>query len=156
MSRIKNPNLTLPSLRRVLVLSLLAGVVTFTACSDTTPSVVEPSNDDTVVADAAAKDDAPMTVVDEMPEIIGGINAIAQSIVYPEEAKEERIEGKVLVTFVVEKDGSVSNASVLKGVDARLDAEALRAVESIAFEPGMHQGEPARVEMTLPISFKLN
>jgi TonB family protein len=154
MNRIKKPDLTLPSVRRALVLSLLAGVVTFTACSDTTPAVVEPSTDDTVLTDA--KSDDALTFVDQMPSIIGGINAIAQSIVYPEAAKKERVEGKVLVTFIVETDGSVSNAVVEKGVDARLDAEALRAVESISFEPGLHEGRPARVQMTLPISFKLN
>ena len=120
------------------------------------PAVVEASSEDTIVADGAAKDDQAMTTVDQMPSIVGGINAVAQSIVYPEEAKEERIEGKVLVTFVVEPDGSVSNAEVTKGVDPRLDAAALRAVESIAFEPGFHEGEAARVQMTLPISFKLN
>ncbi len=156
MTRIKKIDLTSPTVRRALVFTLLAGVITFTACSDTTPSVVESSGNDTVLADAAANKDMPMTVVDQMPSIIGGINAIAQSIVYPEEAKENRIEGKVLVTFVVEPDGSVSNTEVTKGVDPTLDAAALQAVESIAFEPGVHDGDAVRVQMTLPISFKLN
>jgi TonB family protein len=158
MKRIKNPDLTLPAVRRVLVFALLAGVVTVTACSDTTPAAVDSSSEEVVAnepGNSHAEGEEVLMVVDEMPSIVGGLNAIAQSIVYPEDAKKERVEGRVFVKFIVERDGSVSNAEVEKGADPRLDAEALRAVQSITFEPGAHEGQPARVQMTLPISFKL-
>ena len=156
MARIKNPGLTNPIVRHTIVLALMAGVVTFTACSDTAPTVVESSPDDAVASTRGTESAEVLTEVDQMPQLVGGINALAKSIVYPAEAKEDGVEGRVLVTFIVEKDGSVSNASVERGVDPRLDAAAVRAVDSIAFEPGSHEGAPARVRMTLPISFKLN
>ncbi|NNE46590.1 MAG: M56 family metallopeptidase, partial [Rhodothermales bacterium] len=167
MTRLKNPTLTMPIVRRLLVFSVLAGVVTFTACSESTPSVVEAGSE----ADTAKKESGPeevYDVVEKMPQIVGGLQAVTQSIVYPEVAKKEKIEGRVIVTFVVEKDGAVSNAEILQsdvlgtgtsddgGAGKYLDAEALRAVSEIRFEPGQHQGKPVRVQMVLPISFKLN
>jgi TonB family protein len=148
MTRIQNPQLTLPLVRRLLVFVVLAGVVTFTACTDSTPAAVEvPTTDDAPIVDIApnpddpaeakvSKDEDVFVVVEDMPELIGGLSAIGQSIVYPEAAKKEKVEGRVIVSFVVEKNGTVTEAEVVKGVDPRLDAEALRAVQTVSFEPG--------------------
>ena len=99
-------------------------------------------------------------VVEEMPEFPGGELAlrtfIGKAIVYPTVAQENGIQGKVFVTFVVNKDGSVSNAKIARGVDASLDAEALRVVSTLPkWKPGKQRGVPVRVSYTVPISFKL-
>ena len=99
-------------------------------------------------------------VVEEMPEFPGGELAlrtyIAKAIVYPTVAQENGIQGKVFVTFVVNKDGSVSNAKIARGVDASLDSEALRVVSTLPkWKPGKQRGVPVRVSYTVPISFKL-
>ena len=99
-------------------------------------------------------------VVEGMPELPGGELAlrtyIAKAIVYPTVAQENGIQGKVFVTFVVNKDGSVSNAKIARGVDASLDSEALRVVSTLPkWKPGKQRGVPVRVSYTVPISFKL-
>ncbi len=99
-------------------------------------------------------------VVEEMPEFPGGEAAlrsyIAKAIVYPTVAQENGIQGKVFVTFVVNKDGSVSNAKIARGVDQSLDTEALRVVATLPkWKPGKQRGVPVRVSYTVPISFKL-
>ena len=94
------------------------------------------------------------------PEFPGGIEALykylADNIKYPEKAKADMIEGRVLVNFVIEKDGSVTNAKVLRSVSDEIDAEALRVVSAMPqWKPGMLQDTPVRVQYNLPIVFKL-
>ena len=93
---------------------------------------------------------------DELPELVGGLEGLAQQIQYPAEAKTAGIEGRVFVQFVVDERGGVTNAEVTRGVSPELDAEALRVVRQARFEPGTQRGEPVKVQLTLPISFKLN
>ncbi len=101
------------------------------------------------------------TEVDSMPEFAGGdqeiINFIAKNTTYPEKAKEKNITGKVIVRFIVEKDGTVAGAEILKSVDPLLDAEALRVVCSLPkFEkPAMKDGKIVRVLYMVPITFAL-
>ena len=99
-------------------------------------------------------------IVENMPEFAGGDLAlrrfIAQSIKYPAQALEKGIQGKVFVTFVVEKDGSVGAMKIARGVDPSLDAEALRVVGSLPkWKPGRQKGELVRVSYTIPINFVL-
>jgi len=99
-------------------------------------------------------------IVEEMPEFPGGEAAlrrfIANSIKYPQIAQENGIQGKVFVQFVVERDGSVSNASIARGVDPSLDREALRVVNSLPnWKPGKQRGKPVKVSYTVPINFVL-
>ena len=101
------------------------------------------------------------TEVDELPVFTGGdkeiLNYIVNNTKYPEEAKKNNITGKVIVKFVVEKDGSVSGAEVLKSVDPLLDAEAVRVVGTLPkFErPAKKDGKIVRVNYMLPITFAL-
>lgn len=100
------------------------------------------------------------TEVDEMPEFDGGnkglLNYLLENTRYPESAKLSGKQGKVLIRFAVEADGTVGRASVLKGDDPDLDAEALRVVSSLpAFEPGRKDGKAVAVWYTVPIDFKL-
>jgi TonB family protein len=100
-------------------------------------------------------------VVEQMPEFPGGpavlYETLVKSIQYPEEARIKGAQGRAIVTFVVEKDGSISNARVVKSVDPSLDAEALRVINTMPkWNPGKQNGEPVRVKYTVPVSFKLD
>lgn len=107
------------------------------------------------------EDDSPVFyIVEEMPEFPGGEMAlrqfIANAIKYPVIAQENGIQGKVYVSFVVGKDGHVSDARVIRGVDPSLDKEAIRVVNSLPrWKPGRQQGETVRVSFSVPISFVL-
>ncbi|RJP73575.1 MAG: energy transducer TonB [Ignavibacteriales bacterium] len=101
------------------------------------------------------------TDADVLPEYPGGIDAlikeIVQNIKYPQKAKEENIQGKVLVQFVVKKDGSVTDVKVLEGIDKACDEEAVRVVKELKqFKPGTKDGKAVAVQMVLPIAFKLS
>ena len=99
-------------------------------------------------------------VVDEMPQFPGGPYAlfefISKNIQYPKEAEDANLQGRVIVSFVVEKDGSVSNAKVVRPIDPLLDAEALRVVNSMPkWIPGKQNGEAFRVKYTIPVTFRV-
>lgn len=99
-------------------------------------------------------------VVERMPEFPGGNQALfkylSTNIKYPVVAEENGIQGRVVVTFVVEKDGSISHTQVEKSVDPSLDKEAIRVVLSMPlWKPGIQKGKPVRVKYTLPITFRL-
>ena len=105
-------------------------------------------------------DNEVFVIVEDMPEFPGGELAlrkwISTNIKYPVIAAENGIQGKVYVTFVVDKDGSVSNARIARGVDPSLDQEALRVVNSLPkWKPGKQRGKPVRVSYTVPINFQL-
>ncbi|MBR3860142.1 MAG: energy transducer TonB [Bacteroidaceae bacterium] len=100
-------------------------------------------------------------VVEEQPMFPGGMEEmmkfLQQNIKYPTEAQEQGKQGRVIVQFVVNKDGSISNDSVIRSVDPLLDAEALRVVRSMPnWIPGKQRGKEVRVRFTLPVSFRLS
>ncbi|MCK9342938.1 MAG: energy transducer TonB [Massilibacteroides sp.] len=100
------------------------------------------------------------TVVEKMPEFPGGLTAllhfVAKSIHYPVIAQENGIQGRVICAFVVNRDGSVTNAEVLRGVDPSLDKEAIRVINTMPkWTPGEQRGKPVRVKYTLPVMFRL-
>ncbi|MCF8228271.1 MAG: TonB family protein [Bacteroidales bacterium] len=100
------------------------------------------------------------TVVESMPEFPGGQTSLFQylqkNIEYPEIAKESGIQGRVFVTFVVEKDGSVTDVRVLRGIGGGCDEEAVRVVKSMPkWNPGKQRGKPVRVQFNLPVKFTL-
>jgi TonB family protein len=99
-------------------------------------------------------------VVEGMPQFPGGAAALmqylSQNIRYPKEAMEAKTQGRVIVQFVVEKDGSISGAHVVKSVNPQLDAEALRVVSAMPnWTPGTQNGQTVRVKYAVPISFRL-
>ncbi|MBB4034489.1 TonB family protein [Dysgonomonas hofstadii] len=107
------------------------------------------------------KIDLPEQYADKMPRFVGGEGAlvayIRQNLKYPKEAEERKIEGRVLVRFVVSKTGKIGDIQVLKGVGYHpLDAEAYRIVKDMPdWEPGLFEGKPASVYFTLPIVYRL-
>ena len=99
-------------------------------------------------------------VVEYMPEFPGGMNSlldyIAKNIKYPEEAQKKGINGRVILQFIVNTDGSLSDFKIIRGVDPQLDAEALRVVKSMPkWTPGKDKGKVVPVYYTVPISFGL-
>ena len=107
------------------------------------------------------KPEKPFDVVEQMPEFPGGQEALMQflrqEVKYPKEASKDGIQGRVVVQFVVEKDGSISEVEVVKKVNEHLDAEAVRVVNAMPkWKPGKQKGENVRVKYTLPISFRLS
>lgn len=98
--------------------------------------------------------------VEENPEFPGGtaklLEYVRKNLKYPMMARESDIQGRVFVGFVVEKDGSISNVQVIRGIGGGCDEEAVRVVQSMPkFKPGKQRGNPVRVQYTLPIVFKL-
>ncbi len=100
-------------------------------------------------------------IVEDMPTFQGRDHEyfrewIADNLRYPQRAAEAGIQGRVIVQFVVEPDGRISNVDVVRGVDRSLDEEAVRVIESSpTWSPGRQRGEPVRVRFTFPINFVL-
>ncbi|MCD7976445.1 MAG: TonB family protein [Tannerellaceae bacterium] len=100
------------------------------------------------------------TVVEEMPQFPGGegelLKFISRSIKYPVIAQENGIQGRVVCSFVVNRDGSIVDAEVVRGVDPSLDKEALRVISTMPkWSPGKQRDKPVRVKYTVPITFRL-
>jgi protein TonB len=94
-------------------------------------------------------------VVENQPELIGGMKALQESVTYPDFAKKAGIEGRVIVQFVVDEKGNVTNPKVVRGVHKLLNEEAIKAVKDQKFKPGKQRGKPVKVQMSLPVTFRL-
>jgi periplasmic protein TonB len=119
------------------------------------------SDEDEVIEIIEEDDDEFFMVVENMPEFPGGdlglIKYIQKHVKYPAIAKEYNITGKVYVSFIVDKSGSVTSVKIVRGVDKNLDAEAVRVVKSLPkYKPGKQRGKSVRVMFTIPINFTLN
>ena len=114
-----------------------------------------------VVEEEVEEDEIPVAIVEEKPKFKGGdagtfTKWVYDNISYPEIAKENGVQGRVLLQFTIETDGSVSKVVVVRGVDASLDKEALRVVQSSPkWTPGKQRNKPVRVRYTFPIIFQL-
>lgn len=161
-----NRNQTLQSiLKTLMVMSAIAAtLVVYTSCGKKNNSMKN-------LTDAAITPpptpvftltDSVNSAVDELPEFMNGelglLKYIAKNTVYPDDAKINNITGKVIVQFVVRKDGSVSNVKIMKSVSPSIDTEAIRVISSLPkFEkPGKQAGRPVSTRLTVPITFALN
>jgi protein TonB len=97
----------------------------------------------------------PFVVVEQMPELVGGLTSVQEQLRYPEFARKAGVEGRVIVQFVVDEGGRVEQPRIVRGLGAGLDAEALRVVRQVRFIPGHQRGVPVKVKMSLPITFRL-
>jgi len=140
------------------------------------PEVIEIVEDDVVIEDeikiedtesdedleiVEEDDEEVFMVVENMPKFPGGdlglMKYIQKNVKYPPIAKEYNVTGKVYISFVVDKSGSVTNVKVVRGVDKNLDAEAVRVIKSLPkYKPGKQRGRPVRVQFTVPINFTLS
>ena len=133
-------------MKKLILLLLMAGCCLMTANAQKT--VV--SQTDQKVFDT----------VEQMPEYPGGMQAMIEflqtNMKYPEDAAKQKVEGRVMVQFVVETDGSVSDVHVAKQVFPSLDAEAIRVVQAMPkWTPGKEKGNVVRVKYNLPIVFRM-
>ena len=123
--------------------------------------IEETETDEDEIIEIEEDDEEFFMVVENMPEFPGGdlglMKFIQKNVRYPAIAKEYNITGKVYVSFIVDKQGNVTNVKIVRGVDKNLDAEALRVVSSLPkYKPGKQRGKPVRVMFTIPINFTLN
>ncbi|HEX7494598.1 MAG TPA: TonB family protein, partial [Bacteroidales bacterium] len=120
------------------------------------------TGDDLTEGQDGTETDEPFFLVEVMPSFKGGgiekFRGWVQSrTTYPQEAIDKKIKGRVYLTFIVEKDGSVSNVTVVKGVDPLLDEEAVKAIsQSPKWTPGLQRGMPVRVRYSIPLNFNFN
>lgn len=122
------------------------------------PSVKEPAI--IIESPPAAEEDVVFVQVEQPPKFPGGMEAMMEylqaNLTYPPDARKDGIQGRVFVRFVVERDGTLSDITILRGAGGGLDEEAVRVVKGMpAWEPGLQRGEPVRVQFVLPIAFAL-
>lgn len=94
-------------------------------------------------------------VVENMPQLIGGLGKLQSQVTYPEMARRAGIEGRVTIQFIVNERGQVENPRVIRGIGGGCDEEALAAVSKARFTPGLQRGRPVKVQYSLPIVFRL-
>lgn len=99
-------------------------------------------------------------IVEQQPEPIGGMKAfykhVSENLVYPEQARRMGVEGTVYLQFVVDKDGSLTDVKVIRGIGSGCDEEAVRVIKNAPkWKPGLQKGKPVKVRMSLPIIYKL-
>lgn len=126
---------------------------------DAKEETVAPDSVVAVPTDSVAKDEVFM-VAEQMPEFPGGMKELLKflqdNLKYPESAMKNNLQGRVIVQFVVEKDGTPTEFNVVRAVNPDLDAEALRVLKTMPkWKPGMQRGEAVRVKYTVPVAFKL-
>jgi len=120
--------------------------------------VIAPAVHDSIQPNVQTAVAAPSSALDQMPEFLGGMEALntylRNNIRYPQEAQKAGIQGRVIIQFIVSKDGSITDAEVVESVDPQLDAEGLRLIKNMPrWKPGMRKGQAIRVKQTLPIRF---
>ena len=120
--------------------------------------VIAPAVHDSIQPNVQTAVAAPSSALDQMPEFPGGMEALntylRNNIRYPQEAQKAGIQGRVVIEFVISKDGSITDAEVVESVDPQLDAEGLRLIKNMPrWKPGMRKGQVIRVKQTLPIRF---
>lgn len=129
--------------------------------SDSIINAVSKNGDENWTNPVSKIEDVPVyTLVDKMPEYIGGDyarnNMLAENIIYPQKATENGIQGTVYISFIIEKDGAVSNVNILRGIGGGCDEEAVRVVKLMnKWKPGFQNGKNVRVIFNMPIYFKL-
>ncbi|MDR0844431.1 MAG: energy transducer TonB [Tannerella sp.] len=152
------------SIKYVLFIPLIAGLLLFN-CTNATNSRKESKEEQTAQSAVSNDDELPdgekvYDMAEVMPEFPGGQQAlmdfIAKNIKYPVEAIEKSIQGRVLVGFVVKTDGLIDGVKVVQPVDASLDKEAMRVINSMPkWTPGTNKGKAVAVKFSVPISFRL-
>jgi TonB family protein len=144
-----------PLYKTFFLLLVLTGL-TFTACSSTqkaqTPIPEVTPDPNGKVYDSMAE----LQSLDQMPELIGGIDAINKHLRYPEMAKKAGVEGRVYVSMIINEIGEPTNITVVRGIGQGCDREAIRVVKQASFKPGMKDEQPVRVQFALPVTFKLD
>lgn len=118
-------------------------------------SSLEKKLDEKISTPKTSEDGDYFVVVEQMPQLVGGLRGLQSKVQYPEMAKRAGIEGRVTVQFIVNEEGKVENPRVIRGIGGGCDEAALEAVKLAEFTPGIQRGEHVRVQYSLPIVFRL-
>jgi len=154
----KVKQLKIQRLRYALAFPLVAAIVFAVACTE--QNEVTPPEAGGLNEPATGQVDEPLLIAEQMPEFPGGqqelFTYLGNNLEYPKTAKSEGIEGRVVVNFIIEKDGSIGHVEVLKGIGGGCDQEAVRVISNMPnWSPGIHNGKKVRVSYKLPIQFAL-
>lgn len=155
--------LALPAMLLVLASFSSASAIYLTKTQETDPlkNIVSTQQQSAEDVSIILKEDSVFKVVEKMPLFKGGneelYNYLANNIKYPEVAKKKGTQGTVFVTFIVEKDGTVTNVKIMRGIGDSCDEEAKRVVEGMPkWTPGYQEGKPVRVVFNLPVKYQLS
>ena len=151
--------------RSFLFLLLTVTVVTIPiSCSDLRQSdiseaeqpesILSPKSD--LFSDVQNPIDDVFVVVEQQPELIGGLKSLQSKISYPKKALENKIEGRVILQFIVDKNGDVQNPKIVRGIGYGCDEEALKVIKDAKFKPGVQRDRQVDVQFSIPIVFKLS
>lgn len=105
--------------------------------------------------DKTGNEDNFFVAVEEMPQLLDGIESLQNQVQYPEKARLAGIDGLVIIQFIVNEKGEVENPKVIRGIGGGCDEEAIRVVKLAKFKPGKQRGQPVRVQFSVPVFFKL-
>ena len=160
MSKKRNPGMSVIRMVLVIPAALLLTLLFMVSTNDQALATQNGLSFHTAPA-PVLQEEPIFTVVEQMPEFPGGQEALIKYMVnnvkYPENARKKGIQGTVFVSFVVGKDGSISNVKVLRGVDKELDEEAIRVVSNMPkWKPGKEKGKAVKVQYNLPVAYKLD
>jgi periplasmic protein TonB len=145
----------------VLSSKAAVGVVTYKGVEDVNAAIPKSAEEAESASNQIIEErEEPFVVVEQMPEFPGGndglIKYLNSNIRYPAVALENGIQGRVICEFVINRDGRVTEAKVLRGIDPALDAEAIRVINHMPpWKAGKQRGKAVRVRYTLPVNFKL-
>ena len=120
-------------------------------CAGTSPEATQPSAPST---QSEQSENGFYTTADEMPQLIGGLRDLHRRATYPRSLRDTGIQGKVLITFIVNEKGKPRNIEVAQSLHPDADREAMRVVAKALFIPGKRDGQPVPVKMSLPITFR--
>jgi TonB family protein len=157
----KKPTSSLASIKLLIAVPVTGLVFLFvSAFGNITSSTPLPPPSDSTELTPEDSGEVPFVVVEEMPEFPGGdaalLKYLGENTTYPPNARENKIEGRVIIRFCVTEKGSINKISILKGVDPELDAEAMRVVGTLPlFNPGRQNGNAVPVWYMVPITFAL-
>ena len=145
-------------MKTMIIMSLMT--VFCLATADAQKTVVSKPQQKNITQEKVQNIDEPFAVVEQMPQYAGGQAALMEymknSLKYPKDAAAQKVEGRILVSFIVEKDGSLSDVKATKAIFPSLDAEAVRVVKEMPrWTPGRQRGVVVRVKYVLPITFRL-
>lgn len=139
-------------MKKLFIALMLIGVAA-AACAQSDAKASTKAND-------ATAEEEVFLIVEQEAEFPGGLDALSKylsaNLTYPQEARDANVEGKVIVQFVIEKNGKVSNIKVLRDIGSGCGEEAVRVIKGMPrWKPGQQRGKPVRCQFTLPVNFQL-
>ncbi|MCQ2300630.1 MAG: energy transducer TonB [Bacteroidales bacterium] len=139
-------------MKKLFIALMLIGVAA-AACAQSDAKATTKAND-------ATAEEEVFLIVEQEAEFPGGLDALSKylsaNLTYPQEARDANVEGKVIVQFVIEKNGKVSNIKVLRDIGSGCGEEAVRVIKGMPrWKPGQQRGKPVRCQFTLPVNFQL-